>query len=172
MRVVLIPLTYPLHYERLLTFTTFPAWNMLHWTQWPPHLTVHHKPLLDQCTGAYPLALQTTTLQTALQYPQTAQMMMKKKISRWYPWMMNTGLLKKHLKELFVSMNMDYCMAYANTHVLMRTITLFHTWTVWISVTFLTMRITWLPPAMKKYWEWKKYHTSIEPWFAWTFVLT
>ena len=38
--------------------------------------------------------------------------------------MMNTGLLKKHLKELFVSMNMDYCMAYANTHVLMRTITL------------------------------------------------
>ena len=25
MRVVQIPLTYPLHYERLLTFTTFPA---------------------------------------------------------------------------------------------------------------------------------------------------
>ena len=48
------------------------------------------------------------------------------------PWMMNTGLPKKHLKELFVSMNMDYHITYANTHVLMRTITLFHTWTVWI----------------------------------------
>ena len=35
---------------------------------------------------------------------------------------------KKHLKEHFVSMNITY----ANTHVLMRTITLFHTWTVWI----------------------------------------
>ena len=46
------------------------------------------------------------------------------KIFRWYLWMMNTGLLKKHLKELFVSMNMDYRITYANTHVLMRTITL------------------------------------------------
>ena len=30
---------------------------------------------------------------------------------------------------------------------------------------FWTMRITWLPPVMKKYQEWKKYHTSIELWF-------
>ena len=37
MRVVQIPLTYPLHYERLLTFTTFPAWNTLHSTQFSPH---------------------------------------------------------------------------------------------------------------------------------------
>ena len=28
-------------------------------------------------------------------------------------------------------MNMDYHITYANTHVLMGTITLFHTWTVW-----------------------------------------
>ena len=39
-------------------------------------------------------------------------------------------------------------------------------------VTFQFMRITWLPPVMKKYQEWKKYHTNIELWFAWTFVLT
>ena len=38
--------------------------------------------------------------------------------------MMNTGLLKKHLKELSVSTNMDYHMDYASTHVLIRTITL------------------------------------------------
>ena len=30
----------------------------------------------------------------------------------------------------------------------------------------LTMRITWLPPVMKKYQEWKKYHTNNELWFA------
>ena len=35
-------------------------------------------------------------------------------------------------EELFVSENMDYYITYANTHVLMRIITLFHTWTVWI----------------------------------------
>ena len=58
--------------------------------------------------------------------------MKRKKIFRWYPWMMNTGILKKHLKELFVFMNIYYHITYANTHVLMRTITLFHTWTVWI----------------------------------------
>ena len=131
MRVVLIPLTYQLHYKRLLAFTMFSAWNMLHSTQWTPHLTVHHKLLLDQCADTYPLALLTTTLQTALQYAQTAWMK-KKKISRQYPWMMNTGLPKKNLKELFVSMNMDYHITYANTHVLIRTIALFHTWTVWI----------------------------------------
>ena len=34
--------------------------------------------------------------------------------------MMNTGLPKKHLKELVVSMNIDYYITYANTHVLMR----------------------------------------------------
>ena len=56
----------------------------------------------------------TTTLQTAPQYAQTAQMM-KKMISRWYPWMMNTGFLKKHLKDLYVFMNMVYLMDYAST---------------------------------------------------------
>ena len=132
MRVVQVPLTYPLHYERLLAFTTFPAWSMLNSTQFPPHLTVHHKLHPDQCTDACLLVQQTTTLQTTLEYAQTAQMMKKKKISRWYPWMMNTGLLKKHLNELSVSTNMDCCMDCASTHILMRTITLFHTWTVWI----------------------------------------
>ena len=38
---------------------------------------------------------------------------------------------KKHLKELFVSTKMDYHITYANTHVPMGTITLFHTWIVW-----------------------------------------
>ena len=117
MRVVQIPLTYPLHYERLLTFTTFPAWNTLHSTQFSPHHAVHHKLHPDQCADTYLLAQQTTTLQTAPQYAQTAQMM-KQMISRWYLWMMNTGLLKKHLKELYVFMNMVYLMDYAHTHVL------------------------------------------------------
>ena len=35
-------------------------------------------------------------------------------------------------ERIFVSTNMDYHITYANTHVLMRTITLCHTWTVWI----------------------------------------
>ena len=35
-------------------------------------------------------------------------------------------------ERTFVYMNMDYYITYANTHVLMGTITLFHTWTVWI----------------------------------------
>ena len=35
------------------------------------------------------------------------------------------------MKELFVSMKMDYHITYANTHVLMGTITPFHTWIVW-----------------------------------------
>ena len=34
-------------------------------------------------------------------------------------------------EELFVYTNMDYQITYANTHVHMRTITLFHTWIVW-----------------------------------------
>ena len=131
MRVVQIPLTYPLYYKRLLAFITFPAWNMLHSTQCPPHLAVHHTLHLDQCADTYLLPQQTTTLQTAPQYAQTAQMK-KKKISRQYPWMMNMGLLKKHLTELSVFMNMGYLMDYASTHVLMQTITLFPTWTVWI----------------------------------------
>ena len=49
---------------------------------------------------------------------------------RQYHWMMNTGPLKKSLKELFVYMNMDYHITYANTHALMGTVTLFHTWIV------------------------------------------
>ena len=63
-------------------------------------------------------------------------------------------------------MKMDYHITYANTHVLMETMTLFHTWIVWIQVTFLSMRITWLPPVMKKYQECKNYQTDIELWFA------
>ena len=34
------------------------------------------------------------------------------------------------------------------------------------------MRIIWLHPAMKRYQEWKKYHTDIELWFAGIFVFT
>ena len=92
--------------------------------------------------------------------------MMKKKTSRWYLWTMNTGLLKKHLREHYVFMNMVYLMDYVSTHALMQTMTLFPTWTVWIYVTFLTIRITWSHPVMKRYQEWKKYHIDIELWFA------
>ena len=48
------------------------------------------------------------------------------------PLPMNTGPLKKHLKEHYVFMNMVYHMDYANTHALMQTIKLSPTWTVWI----------------------------------------
>ena len=44
--------------------------------------------------------------------------------------MMSTGPLRKYLKELFVYMNMDYHITYANTHALMGAMTLFHTWIV------------------------------------------
>ena len=121
----------PTPLQKTPQFTTFPAWNMLHSTQFPPHLTGHHKPHPDQCSDTYLLAQQTTILQTAPQCAPTAQMM-KKNISRWYPWMMNTGLLKKHLKEHYVFMNTVYPMDYASTHVLTWTLTLFLTWTVWI----------------------------------------
>ena len=52
----------------------------------------------------------------------TAQMM-RKRIFRWYHWMMNTGPLKKSLKELFAYTNMDYHITYANTHALMGAMT-------------------------------------------------
>ena len=93
--------------------------HMLHSTQFSPHLAVHHKLHLDQCADAYLLALQTTAFQTALQHAQTAQVM-KKKISRWYPWMMNTGLSEEETPErtLCIHEHMDYCMNYAITHVL------------------------------------------------------
>ena len=104
---------------------------MLHLTQFSPHLAVNQRHHLDHCADTYLLAQQTTAFQTTLQHAQTVQMM-KKKISRWYPWIMNTGLLKKHLKEPSVSTSMDYHMDYASTHVLMSTITLLQTWTVWI----------------------------------------
>ena len=80
---------------------------MLHSTQFPPHHAAHHKLHPDQCTDAYPLVQQTATLWTAPQYAQTVQKM-KRKTSRWYLSMMNTGLLKKHLKEHYVFMNMVY----------------------------------------------------------------
>ena len=51
---------------------------------------------------------------------------------RQYLWMMNTGLLKKHLKEHYVFMNMAYHMDYTSTHVLMQTMKLSPIWTVWI----------------------------------------
>ena len=89
---------------------------MPHLTQFSPHLTVHHKYHPDQCADAYLLAQQITAFQTVLKHAQKAQM--KKKISRQYLWMMNTGLLKRLLKELYVSTNMDYCIDYASTHVL------------------------------------------------------
>ena len=38
-RVVQIPWTYPLHYERLYAFTTFPAWNLV---SFKPVLTTPH----------------------------------------------------------------------------------------------------------------------------------
>ena len=117
-RVVQIPLTYPCHYESLPAFTTFPAWNTCHSTQFQPHFAVNHKHHPDQGADTYLLAQQTTTLQTTPQYAPTAQMMKKKKTSRQYPWMMNTELLKKHLKELYAFMNMGYLMDYASTHVL------------------------------------------------------
>ena len=165
MRVVQIPLAYPLHYKRLLTFTTFPALNTLHSIQFLPHHAVHHRLHPDQYTDAYLLVQWTVTLQTTPQYAQTA-LMMKKKISRWYLWMMNTGLLRKHLKELYVFINMVYHMDYASTHVLLQTMKLFPTWTVWIEVTFLTMRIIWLHAVMRRYPEWRKYHADVELWFA------
>ena len=56
--------------------------NTLHLIQFSPHHAVHHKLHPDQCADAYPLVQQTSTLQTAPQYAQTAQMM--KKISRWH----------------------------------------------------------------------------------------
>ena len=71
-RVVQIPLTYPLHYERLLAFTTFPSWNTFHLTQFTLHLAVHHKHHPDQCAETYLLAQQTTAFQTALQHSQSS----------------------------------------------------------------------------------------------------
>ena len=41
--------------------------------QFLPHLTEHHKLHPDQCIDACLLVQQSTTLQTALQYAQTAQ---------------------------------------------------------------------------------------------------
>ena len=61
----------------------FPAWNMLHLIQFPPHNAVHHKPHPDQCADAYHLVHQTATLQTSLQNAQKVQKM-KRKTSRWY----------------------------------------------------------------------------------------
>ena len=123
------------------------------------HTTNSHP---DQCTDTYPLVQQTVTLWTAPQYAQK----MKRKTSRWYLWTMNTGPLKKHLKEHYVFTNMVYHMDYACTHVLMCTVKLSPTWTVWILVTFLTMRTIWLHPVMRRYQEWRRYHTDIELGFA------
>ena len=81
--VVQTSLTYPLHEERLHTFTMFPAWNMLHSIQFPPHHAAHHKLHPDKCADAYPSVQQTATLWTAPQSGQKVQQM-KKKTSRWY----------------------------------------------------------------------------------------
>ena len=104
--------------------------TQLHLIQLPPHHAVHYKLHPDQCTDTYPSVQQTATHQMALQNAQKIQKM-KRKISRWCPWMMNTGLLKKPLKGHFVFMNMVYHMDYAHTHALTWTIKCPSTWTVW-----------------------------------------
>ena len=48
----------------------------------------------------------------------------------------------------------------------MGAMTLSHTWIAWTRVTFQIMKITWSPPVMKSYQEWKKYPIDIELWFA------
>ena len=72
----------------------FPAWNMFHLIQPPPHHAVHHKLHPDQCADTYPLVQQTATLWTAPQNAPKVQQM-KRKTSRWYLQMMNTGLLRE-----------------------------------------------------------------------------
>ena len=65
-----------------------------------PHSTPQ-TPTRPVCTNAYPSAQILPIPQKALQHVQTAQMK-RKKIFRWYHWMINTRPLKKFLKELFV----------------------------------------------------------------------
>ena len=126
MKVAQMLLTYPLHYERLQESTMFPAWNMLHSTQHLSHQEIHHKLHPDQYADAYPSVQQTTTLQPALQND-----LKMKRTSRWYLWMMNIGLLMKHLKEHCVFMSMVYHMDYAHTHALMQAIRCLCTWAAW-----------------------------------------
>ena len=83
MKVVQIPLTYPLLLGKLHAFTMSPAWNMPHLIWLPPHHTEHHKLHPDQCADAYPSAQQTATLRTAFQNAQNVPQM-KRKTSRWY----------------------------------------------------------------------------------------
>ena len=103
MRVVQIPLTYPLHYERLLCIHHVSSLEHASFNPVPatPHSTPQTPPR-PVCRCLSFSSAVNYTLQTALQYAQTAQMK-KRKISQWYPWMMNTGLLKKHLTELSAS---------------------------------------------------------------------
>ena len=136
--VVLTLLICQLLYRKLLAYTTSLARNMhpstqctLHLTiQLPEHLTVHHKPLPDQCAATYLSAPIVIRIQTVLQYTQTSQMK-RKKIFRWYHWMTSTGHQSKYLKELFAYMKMEYHTTYANIHALMGAMTLFHTWIAW-----------------------------------------
>ena len=139
-KVVLTPLIYQLHYRRLLAYTMFPAWEHASFNPVTitPHSTVTITPCSTPQTPPRPVCRHLSfsssdypSPDNTPEYVQTAQMK-RKKIFQWYPWMMNTGLQKKYLKELFVSMNIDYHIIYANTHALMRAITLFHTWIVWI----------------------------------------
>ena len=130
MKVAQILLTYPLHYERHQESTMFPAWNMFHSTQHLSHQEIHHKLHPDQYADDYHSVQHITTLQPA---PQDVQKTKKRKrISRWYLWMMNIGLPRKHLKGHYVFMSMVYHIGYAGTHALMQTIRCLFTWTAWI----------------------------------------
>ena len=103
-----------------------------HYTSQYSTMLPHSSPqsLPDQCATAYLSALIVTRIQTALQYTQTAQMK-RKKIFRWYHWIMSTGHWSKYLNELFAYMKMDYHTTYANIHALMGAMTPFHTWIAW-----------------------------------------
>ena len=106
------------------------SFNPVHTT---PHNTIPMTPCSSPQTPTRPVcqclsfSLNSTWIQTALQYTQTAQMK-RKKIFRWYHWMMSKGHWRKYLKELFAYMKMDYHTTYANIHALMGAMTLFHTW--------------------------------------------
>ena len=107
----------PVHTTPHNTVTMIPHSSL----QTPTRPVLHH---------AYPSVPIVTRIQTALQYTWTTQMK-RKKIFRWYHWMMSTGHRSKYLKELFAYTKMDYHTTYANIHVLMGAMTLFHTWIAW-----------------------------------------
>ena len=111
------------------TMPCCPADTPYYDTQPSPPRPVHH------CLMFFLTAQRVTRTQTAHQ--------MKRKISKWYLLMMNTGQQKWYQREHFAYMKMGYQTMYVNTHALMGIlITLSHIWAAWKSATFLTMRIT------------------------------